>query len=136
MPSVTLSVAATGLFYVTEICMEEEDHYWKKMVYHTLNAMLYLGCICFAIDAGLYLMDKEYFCQIQREPVMADCEKRNEYLVSGMIGFYILGVPIIWTLNSVIKRYADGDKETEKGKMEQIIKRMQSTEERTHETQE
>ena len=67
---------------------------------------------------------------------MADCEKRNEYLVSGMIGFYILGVPIIWTLNSVIKRYADGDKETEKGKMEQIIKRMQSTEERTHETQE
>ena len=30
LPAVTLSVAATGLFYITELVMDEEDHYWKR----------------------------------------------------------------------------------------------------------
>ena len=99
LPAVTLSVGAAGLCYFTELLMEEDDYYWKKMVYHSLNFMLFLACVTMAIDGGLFLMDKEYFCQLQKEPVMKECEKRNEYLVRSMIAFYLLGLPIIWQMN-------------------------------------
>ena len=99
LPMVTLSVGAVALFYITELFMDEEDHYWKKMVYHTLNGMLFFACIGFALDGGLFLMDKEYFCKLQNEPVMKDCEKRNEHLMTGVLVFYLIGLPIIWQMN-------------------------------------
>ena len=58
-PLYTLTVGATALFYVTNLAVEEEDHYWKRYVYYSLNTMLFFCMAGLAFDAMLYLSDKE-----------------------------------------------------------------------------
>ena len=98
-PLYTLTVGATALFYFTNLAVEEEDHFWKRYVYISLNFMLFFGMVGLAIDGGLYLSDREQYCQLQKMPVMKECEERNKLLKPLALVFYIIGVPIIWQCN-------------------------------------
>ena len=87
------------LMYMTDLLVVEEDHFWKRKVYHALQATLYFLFIAVAMDNGLWLMDKEYYCVLQKEPVMKTCEERNQYLQIGGGLFVLLGAPIMYQFN-------------------------------------
>ena len=61
-PLASLTVGAVALFYLTELFVEEEDHFFKHYVYVSLNAMIFFCSVGVCVDVGLYLMDKESFC--------------------------------------------------------------------------
>ena len=65
-PFFTLIGGTVFLFYLSDMLLEEEDHFFKRWVYNMLQAMLFFVCVGLALDAGLYLMDKEYFCKLQK----------------------------------------------------------------------
>ena len=98
-PLITLSGGATCLMYFTELVMEEEDHYFKRQVFNALQCVLFFGCVGFACDGGLWLMDKEWYCQLQKESVMDQCETRNKLLTPSMIVWFLIGVPIVYQFN-------------------------------------
>ena len=60
----TLCGGTVALFYLSDFLLEEEDHFFKRWVYNTFQVMLLLVCAAFAVDCGLFLMDKDYFCTL------------------------------------------------------------------------
>ena len=95
-PLYTIAGAAAGLMYFTDHMILEEDHFWKRYVYVTLQGVLYFCCVGAAIDAGIFLMDKEWYCELQKEKVMKNCEERNEWLLWGAALWFIIGVPLFY----------------------------------------
>ena len=99
-PLYTLTGGAAALMYFTDLCVVSDyDYYWKNRVYNALQACLYFLCVGVAIDTGLWLMDKEYFCQLQKEPVMKACEERNHYLQWIALFWFLIGVPMMYQFN-------------------------------------
>ena len=124
-PLYTLSAMAVALFYFSDALLEEEDHYWKRMVYYGLNAMLFFLCTGFAVDCGLYLMDKEWFCKLQKESDLRHCDERNRLLKPMTILFYLVLVPVIFRLNTILRRHADERQAEAEAKLEAIAQRNQ-----------
>ena len=120
-PLYTLSGGAVMLMYLTDLFVVEEDHYWKRQVYNALQAVLFFLIIGVAMDNGLMLMDKEYYCQLQKEPVMKDCEARNEWLQIGSL-IFVICVPIFHQFNQVIRRYSEEEAKKISDAMDDIIK--------------
>ena len=121
-PLYTLTGGAVMLMYMTDLLVVEEDHYWKRQVYNALQATLYFLIIGVAMDNGLWLMDKEYYCKLQKEPVMKTCEERNQYLQIGGAIFILLGAPLMYQFNTVIRRYAEEEQKKISDAMDDIIR--------------
>ena len=119
-PLYTLSGMCVALFYFSDVMLDEEDHYWKRMVYVSLNAMLFLLCAGFAVDSGLYLMDKEWFCKLQKETDLRHCDERNRLLKPMTILFFLLLAPIFFRMNTILRRHAEERKAEHDAKMEEI----------------
>ena len=109
------------LMYLTDLFVVEEGHYWKRQVYNALQAVLFFLIIGVAMDNGLMLMDKEYYCQLQKEPVMKDCEARNDWLQLGSLIFMIIEVPLMYQFNQVINRYSEEEAKKISDAMDAII---------------
>ena len=73
------------------------------------------------MDNGLYLMDKSYYCKLQKEPIMKDCEARNEWLQIGSLIFIFISVPLMYQLNQVVRRYSEEEAKKISDAMDAII---------------
>ena len=98
-PLYTITGASVGLMYFTDHMLAEEGHFWKRYVYITLQAVLYFCCIGAAIDLGIFLMDKQWYCDLQKETVMKHCEERNEWLLWGVGIWFFIGMPVMYQFN-------------------------------------
>ena len=123
-PLYTLSGLMVGLFYFSGVMLEEEDHYWKRMVYVSLNAMLFLLCAGFAIDCGLYLMDKEWFCKLQKENDLRHCDERNRLLKPMTILFFLVLAPIFFRMNTILRRHGEERKAWAVARLEEISEKL------------
>ena len=120
-PLFTLTGGAVMLMYLTDLSIIEEGHYWKRQVYNALQVTLFFLIIGVAMDNGLWLMDKEYYCKLQKEPIMKDCEARNDWLQLGSLIFMIIEVPLMYQFNQVINRYSEEEAKKISDAMDAII---------------
>ena len=123
-PLLTLSAMAVALFYFSDMLLDEEDHFWKRMVYVGLNTMLFFACAGFAMDCGLYLMDKEWYCKLQKETDLRHCDERNRPLKPMTILFFLVIAPVFFRMNTILRRHAEERKAESDARLEAISLKM------------